>query len=835
MGVPMPSVFWLLNSRMAMLLLGAVVVLFMVRRAHRGRTVVPAMNLRPDRIVRWTEAGILAILGATIMVIAVTDTSNGGVMTRLGSVPMSLAVAQLVAVAVVLAFGVMAVMLAWRGYCTPGIILMAIVLCAYGTFQNGPGRPMQALAEARTQKAEPGEITIGLSEKAVRGADLWVNDVYLGKTPVTMPFEEFFDKVPDRPIPPKEFTEDEYEVHLPKHDGPSGRSASIRRTLSKFEVDAPDGWGPRDAPREHRTCYARVAYGGEVGLGGRGSGSSSGGFQLFTHFSALFPEREHRLETLLDQARLADYAVGPDWFEAIETYGPHGSWVIRERAGSEPELMQVFRDWGAWQHDLVEVPNAASAWDIFERVMQRADDEQQYLTASPAGALVESLVPMLDADRLVDLASDLLESSTLYDCVTWRDDGGFQFGISRRRDGLFTGAGTMHRSGGWGLGGRRLPVHTAAVAHAVWLKDQELDTAGEPHPNAIEERLVPLLIHRAHPNYGFKPSLQVAVVLGGPDIERFILRHDWLAEAGSLDWKDRMSGGNDENLWTYSLANLDSEGAARARREHSQRFVALAGRLNDLSQWGIWGRWDREVAFLFRDLEHGHNSLAWQYWQRFHKKMRTRSDSRERLHALWRYLTLMEPLPTVKVYVDCLGDAKVEWHSEAPDLLDEIPAQKRVRVIDAVVAAVQADEQAGEPKYQEFIRDVQARKDPHGIEAVRVLKALKEGDEYTKPDRVAPWLEHTAPESPLVAMLAADDDPALRVLVMGALRAHPTTANRAILAKLVNDPDDSVRAAAVDVRAHLDELAATPPSAFVSDPTGKSLAAEETEGEDGRG
>ena len=58
----------------------------------------------------------------------------------------------------------------------------------------------------------------------------------------------------------------------------------------------------------------------------------------------------------------------------------------------------------------------------------------------------------------------------------------------------------------------------------------------------------------------------------------------------------------------------------------------------------------------------------------------------------------------------------------------------------------------------------------------------------------------------------------LRVLVMGAIREHPTPENRGLLDKLLNDSDDEVRAAAEKIADELKAFGRKPLFELVSQP-----------------
>ena len=68
-------------------------------------------------------------------------------------------------------------------------------------------------------------------------------------------------------------------------------------------------------------------------------------------------------------------------------------------------------------------------------------------------------------------------------------------------------------------------------------------------------------------------------------------------------------------------------------------------------------------------------------------------------------------------------------------------------------------------------------------------------------------------------MLADSDKPEMRKLVLGAIKAHPTPANRQILDKLLKDEDAGVREAAEKVANELQQMADSKSNILISSTT----------------
>ena len=386
-----------------------------IRARADGDTFAPAGAPPPDRTTRMTEAAILGIMALGVLLIAATSQSNHGMLLNLDLLFPAAARAHVGVAAGALIGVLISVFITTRGRTVLGTVCAAIVLTAYGLILNGPGELIHAMASHEDSRPIA-RYTINISGCGVRGADLWVNDVYLGKTPYATTLDEFTKKVPYWPEPPKGLTDKTDSVQVPQYGAPRTYYRSeptwIEFKLPRRPEPRRDRHKRRRATRgrsgegEQLKYYARVKYAGEWGYygGGRGGGGGGGGYRYHahTHFNVVFPARQARLESLLNQARLKDYRVDSAWFEAIETYGADGWLALRKAADAEPEMMQVLDQWAIWKHDLSKAVDADSAWSALERIRNEAEDRQMYITADPMGRAVELLIKALkDEDRSV--------------------------------------------------------------------------------------------------------------------------------------------------------------------------------------------------------------------------------------------------------------------------------------------------------------------------------------------------------------------------------------------------------------------------------------------------
>jgi len=849
----------LLGLRQPIIVISIVVLLLLLAaglslrqlRSKTGRTTLSASAPPGTWTTQIAEAIVLLCAGSAILVFTATNRGTGGYLLNLGELRPEFARVNVMVSACAGAGVLLAtlVCLFWRTWAAT--ILMAVVLCGYGLVVNGPEQILESLVSPEGMRPTDWYTIRHTGDSSIR-ADLWVNGVYLGKTPVETTLTEFLEKVPYWPDPPEDFNDDVYKE--PDYSD-LGVHYRVRKKWIEFETpeqpksrrerraeEEPENELRRNDPNEWhkylrhdrqpgRKYYAQVKSGDEWGYSAnnRGSGGGGGGpvRRLHSHFGVVFPDRDRRLARLLDRARLSDYHVDQQWFKAAQTYDDDGWLAIRRAMDDEPQMLQVLDDWARWRYDLDNVTDAKSAWRAFERVCREADEKQYYVTTSIAGRAVELLVPKLDTERLVDRAVRIINSSPLYGWYLWRMNDRLQFGMSYRPKGMPTGTGG---SGRWGGGrGGKLAISSYAVAHALWMLEESL--RGDEEPNIIQERVVPALIRSYHDNIDI---MGIAAHLGGPEIEEYLLRQNWRAKADNLPHRHQMdmAVGQQVNGWLYLLANLRSPLGRRFRLEHRQRIMEMA----DLAVQDNIHRLSEKLNFLFLDVNDlGEKSLAAEYWPRFNRVVRDGRTGSFALELQFEYLARIEPASTAEMYVQAWknhrGD-ETEFYS-ALDKLREltIPLAKRKQIHAALARAVQDDvsDITGYSDENRLRKDIlmalKGRIPPwtEQDQAQHIFAQLQQEDAHYKPETVAAWLAHERPDHPLVKILADWEKPEFRSLVMGAIREHPTPHNREILQKLLSDESEQVRAAAGTVATQLEALSQLPPCDLASPPPERTL------------
>lgn len=750
-----------------------------------GRDFGPANAPAPSRASRAGESLLILLLGGLTWFLTASTRSTGGMLLDLDQLTPAVARANLAA-AIVTGVGVVVCALIALRRTIPAVILAVTLLSAYGfTLNSG----FDFLGRRAAKQQAPIEWTIDLMGTNARGADLWVNGVHLGKTPVTITIDEFLKRVPFWGAPPETVGEDVIVVpeHFPKRIVVSKltRWIAIELPSRPARGAAPGARGP--------VYYAKARSGDDWGYAGGSSQSTFGDEYAYSSIGVKFPDRDRRLESLLDQVRLADYRPSADWLSAIETYGLDGWNSLRKAARDEPRMREVIDAWADSRYGTGQVKDADSAWRVLDRIRREAEANRQYTTSSVAGRAIELIAPMLDPERLATAAVEYIRTAR-YGGYSYKkqEDGRYEFSYPRQE-----------RRGGDGLD-EQYPPGAFPVAHAVYAQSLQPDP-----PALIQARIAPALIR-------WQDKTEIAAALGGAEVEPFILRRDTY-RIEPKDFRDRkyLSNYGYINKWFWLGMHLRGQAGRNFRRLHKNQLFEL------LEKPTIPNIWEGTLSQEPYDLLFA-NGWGDEYWPRF--KARTAGQN-QFLKIWWEYLVRMDAPP--KMFAETLREAHVEnselrWALEHNGKLLE-PERLRA-VADAVEQAIDRDpaiikDATDDWQRREIKKSLEnfRQNDPQ-YEARALMAQLRGLDrkdgEY--PQFAGQWLAEQKPDHPLVAMLIQAPEAALRQKAIPALEARPTPDHRAMLDRLAADADAGVRAAAQGAVTRLGQLARKNPKEFAA-------------------
>jgi hypothetical protein len=297
--------------------------------------------------------------------------SGDGLLLKLGKLRPGYAMTHIV-IAVCAGVGILlSIFLSWRGRSALGVILTAIALLSYGMIINGtgfgPGYLMVKLAPEGSWEPFV-NYTFAIKGK-VQGAELWINGVYLGKTPVKMTGRELRKKIPYWDELQKENAKQQYSEL-------KGRWCKILLLVLEPKVRRNGGiW----IIPEFNDYWAQIKLGDEwsgFGYGHcRNLNNDSFSYDYIVKLPAKFAsseiiskENEKRFDMLLKKASLSDYRIGARWLEAADTFGQGQLWKLRELSKREKGFVKIL--------ETLEKRSRQQKQDI-DKMAQKDDDRKK--------------------------------------------------------------------------------------------------------------------------------------------------------------------------------------------------------------------------------------------------------------------------------------------------------------------------------------------------------------------------------------------------------------------------------------------------------------------------
>ena len=675
------------------------------------------------------------------------------------------------------------------------VMLLCLCLLIVHTVLLSHGRALLKYFVSKAVTAPGTVLHFDLVNCDLQGAELYVNAVQVGELPLAIDRSELVSKVPVWHEPPA--LEDLSEIpESLKTYRPSGGASLRGHSLfypifdSMFDSDKTE-------------YYAQVKYQDQWCYAGRGGSGGGGNRRKHQGLEFICPMYEQGLEQLLDIARIKDYQVSETWFEAVDTYGHDAVLALLKAEPEEPGMKDLLDQWASRKFGLDKVHNEATAWQAFERICQAVTKAKAYSTEGLEGRAVALLAPKLPVTQLTRQAVGLVRrTNSLGGKMEWRAQGKTQFGVT------YEGARFVSSLGRSNLYiGQRVdqpPVSGYAVAHALWCLFEQGDSKVI---DAFENHIVPEMIGKYYPNIPWYPFFSA---MGGPALERYLLRQDWDADLKQLTSPEERSR-LDSNFqtWLTLCAQLETEAGEQFRQRHRAGLFQMADQVDPIVRF-------KELDFLFVNLDQGSGSLAFQYWPRFLRSVLNERQNVRSMEVLFDYLLKMEPLSQPRMYVDVFqGMTRQHMIVMGLKKLSNLPISRRQAMCEAIKEAVRQD--------VSHIKDETGRsKDDIRDELLSVLDGTLVSDqEKTQKifDSMAKrkssqspvnWLSQSSEDHPVVPMLALSERADLRRLSLHAIESHPSPAHKKLLDQLLQDRDVEVSTAAMTVKRNLDDLAKTP-------------------------
>jgi len=668
------------------------------------------------------------------------------------------------------------------------------------------------------------------------GAELWVNGVSLGKTPVEITARELLGKV-------AVWTRESPELQEVYPPSPESQWTDARGKVFRLW-----GWCPLHFPPDMErstNLYFKVELNDVVGWSTMGHRThlkpGTPEEMILVKLDTVFPQWDHELETLLDRARLNNYETDEAWQNAFQSFGEFGLKLIEQCSAAEPLISRLKGDNPKLAAMLRDVTDSASAWQLLMKIEDEARQTRSYDSKSANGLAVDQIVPMLDPVQLVEHARQLLRTTENPDPpgVQYDQEGGFGFAT-------------------WDEAGINSSGEKSAlfpIAQAVWRLDQSLDalpsqtstdrtaqsmflesTMGGPKvyngmaeaidpsaDNLVERQLTPELLRMC---YGNENRLQYLDVLGGSVYESFLLRNDWHTQATDPFNGVRIGDHSQVyvNKWYSRLMRLRTPLGAKFRRQQQSNLLEIARKgmtrfslSSDLFS-GVF------LSLLFSDREFSDEqpSLAMQFWQDV--KAATADQSVHQSHQIrWEYLGRLWPESTPAMFVDVLQDA-VQKHADYVHLLElpnTMPLADQYQVLMAVIQdqqqtvatipRVPGDDTNYMTPRQKHLRVISTLREllyhlPCEQAAAQWLADMKAEPDHSWHKNIANFLKYDTTHEDLIRLIATGDHVKLQRDMLPAIQNHPILSRVQLLEGLLKSPDESVRQEAAAVKAYLDNL-----------------------------
>ncbi|MCA9031809.1 MAG: hypothetical protein KDA66_13430, partial [Planctomycetaceae bacterium] len=636
----------------------------------------------------------------------------------------------------------------------------------------------------------------------IEGADLWINGVHLGKTPYETTDIELLAKV------------EPWEHEARREAEKMGGDERVTYKTPQGSELTPWGWCPlhlHGVPNSS-SMYYRVELNGVSGYSHVSSQESVGPsnspdwVRLIT-LDTVFPAWETSIEELLDRARMNNYEVDAEWWDAFESHGSFATQRLNNALRDEPQLRQILMQRAERTVQLDSVTDAASAWRVLMEIEVQVSQAHEYHSESDLGLAVDYLVPFLDPEQLVSYAI-----------------------ASMRRMPRADGLSTMYTTTGFGTYGtteRGEEVGAWPIAHAIWRLDQQLDAAagpasiqGEPHgsleawidpttDNLVERRITPELIKLSRANAN---AMRYAGILGGSAYERFVVRHNWRKPATDpFDGNVRI--GHSEvymNGWFHKLVLLDSPLGAEFRRQQKDKLLDIARDAFDENSIMV-GSMPDGVEYLFLDAgasiapqsSHGGNtsSLAMQFWPKFDGMMHAvpEHSRQEALRESWTYLARMWPDSTVEMFAKSFAEAaEGADYIYVPNFPDDFPASEQFKILSGVIESNEkrVSKLADDPEEQRYdgpkhqaMRGLGQLKErrfelPCAESAELLVAEMTADPKHSWRGRLQWFLNYDRQHDDLLRLITNNGGAELQKLIIPALENHPIPSRRELLRKL---------------------------------------------------
>ena len=380
----------------------------------RGRKIRSVSAPRANKVTKMTES--ISLFSGGIVILIYLGCFKNGLLLSLDKLRPAFAATHIIVASVFLTFILLGVFISWIGRTSWAVILVTIFLFCYSAIMkqsafNKPSYFMTLIAPKYSWEPIVNysfEVNNGLE-----GAEIWINGVFLGTSPLKMTGREFLEKVPLLTEPPEGFSDE-------NKNRPKGNWFRFTMWVPKRNEDYKSP--SMDMFVETKNYYARIGYNGEwanSAVGGTGGGG--GGFRYdykvsFTGsipgISKLYQIKKNRFNMAIQKARLLDYQVDKAWLETIDTYGEKGWRDILALAKNEKEFTGILDKWARWKYDIEDNMTQKQASKIIDKICSDADASRSYDSDDIQGMSLRLIYDKLNLNDLIKRYDKILNTRT---------------------------------------------------------------------------------------------------------------------------------------------------------------------------------------------------------------------------------------------------------------------------------------------------------------------------------------------------------------------------------------------------------------------------------------
>ena len=458
------------------------------------------ISVRPNSAVRWREGMILVCLVLPVLLIALWgQKSLHYIAPDIAKESAEMLPQIMIRHAALLCAATLFSAIVWAKYSAPISTILLLLALLLGTLHLKESfyHLNRDLYAVRHSPDFPIPIRIQLPDN-IQGADVFLNGVHVGQTPIETTIQEVINLVPRSRNPSYEEEKSAQRDNLPFWNAAVPHIDKQYRRWGHLHLSAPD---------HSHTLDSRVELNGVPGYTDTFSpDQAKDGVQVYT-LDTRFKAWEAEIDQLLDVARLKNYEATQPWYDAFMSYGAWGWNRLLVNRKYEPELQQLLDGCVQHAYEIEASQTPEQAWATLMKICDEAVETGVFNSDTRAGYAVNMLTDRLDPEQLFSHALKTISAPGFPPAY---------LNVHDEEDPLwrYVEAGMQSHEG----------LRWMPVFQALRQVDRMLDQNSPYNDNIIEQKVTSALLRQAYTNGSVR---SYAAVLGSDAYDQFLLRQDW--------------------------------------------------------------------------------------------------------------------------------------------------------------------------------------------------------------------------------------------------------------------------------------------------------------------